>query len=280
MSDEKYFVKRRLKLLKLRRKARRGEIAVRRLFALLRFCLIIFIFYGLYRVANCHYWYFPSVGLKPGKNIEIMGNSIVKKKKIFSAIKNLPLPKEPIYKINPNIIAREIEKLPPIKKAYVRRFWNPARLVIAVQEVIPAIVISPSEDTREVAAFSFDGEYISHEYLPLSKKTHAIKILSYGTNDDYEQWDKKKINDLYNLAKQIEYYSKEKVQYIDLRIKNNAFVQLESIKIRLGALDLNVYERIKAIPSMMASEDVRQLAANTKYIDLSWSDVQYVNVSE
>lgn len=281
MADELYSTKRRIKALKLRRKARRTEIAVRRLYKIFKFCLIIFMFYGVYRVMNAHYWYLPNDALETGNKIQILGNSIVSNKKILNEIRKVPLPKEPLYKINPDDMVQVLENLPPIKRVYLRRFWFPARLVIIVQEVIPAIIISPSEDTAEVAAYSFDGEYINRDYLPLSKKPHAIKVLSYGTeSDDYEKWDKEKINMLYRLAKQIEHYSGEKVQYLDLRIPNNAFIQLKSVKIRLGALDLNVFERIKSIPSMMASPDVKRLSSNTKYIDLSWSQVQYVNVKE
>ena len=88
------------------------------------------------------------------------------------------------------------------------------------------------------------------------------------------------INSLYKLVKEIEHYSKEKVKYLDLRIPNNAFVQLENVKIRLGVLDLGVFERIKELTSMMSSNDIKRLASNTKYIDLSWSDVRYINVKE
>lgn len=282
MADEQYYtVERRLKLQKLQRKARRGEIKLRRLFKLLKFFLIIFAFYGIYRVAYSHYWYFPNDMTTTGKNIEILGNSIVPNRRILYEIKKVNLPKKPFYRISPDKIADILEVLPPVKRVYVRRYLFPARLVIMIQEVIPAVVISPSEDTFEVAAFSFDGEFISRDYLPLTKKNYAIKVLSYGTkDDDYEKWDKKKINDLYKLVKQIEHYSGERVKYLDLRIPNNAFVQLETVKIRLGVLDLNVFERIKAIKSMLASPDVKRLASNTKYIDLSWSQVQYVNVSK
>lgn len=281
MADEqKYSVQRRIKQHKLRRKARRVEIIVRRLFKIFRFCLVLFMFYCIYRLANAHYWFFPQDMLSTGRNIEIHGNSIVSGKKILSEIRKIHIGNEPLYKINPDEMVKELEALPPIKKAYIRRFWFPARLVVMVQEVIPAVIISPSEMTPEVAAYSFDGEFISREYLPLTKKPYAIKVLSYGTkDDDYEKWDIKKIMSLYRLVKETEHYSGEKVQYLDLRIPNNAFIQLETVKIRLGVLDLGVFERIKELASMMASNDVKRLASNTKYIDLSWSDVRYININ-
>lgn len=280
MADEQYSIRRRIKQHKLLRKARRIEIIVRRLYKFSRFCLILLIFYGIYIYTNAQCWFFPDDMLTQGKNIQIYGNSIVSNQKILSEIRKIPV-NQPLYKFNPEPMVKELEALKPIKKAYVRRFLFPARLVIVVQEVIPAIVISPSEIMPEVAAYSFDGEYISREYLPLNKKDYAVKILSYGTkDDDYEKWDTKKIMNLYRLVKETEHYSGQKVQYLDLRIPNNAFIQLETVKIRLGIIDLTVFERIKELASMLASDDVKRLSNNTKYIDLSWSDVRYININE
>ncbi len=281
MTDEQYSVKRRIKQYQLRRKARRAEIIVRRLFKIFRFILIIALFYFVYRIANSHYWFLPQDIFITGKNVEILGNSIVSNDKILDTVRKIHLDNEPLYKINPDEMVKELELLSPIKKTYIRRFWFPARLVIMVQEVIPAIIISPSEFTPEIAAYSFDGEFISSEYLPLNEKSHAVKILSYGLpEDDYEKWDVKRIMHLYRIVKETEYYSGEKVQYLDLRIPNNAFIQLETVKIRLGTTDLTVFERIKELASMMKSEDVKRLKDNTKYIDLSWSDVRYINVNQ
>lgn len=281
MPEENYSVKRRIKYLKLRRKARRGEIFIRRVFKVLRFCLIVLIVYGVYLLSDAKYWYLPEDIFSAGNNIEFSGNSIVSDKKMLNELKKVQLEKAPIYRINPDKISRAIEALPPVKRAYTRRLWMPARLFIAVEEVIPAVIISPYEDTPEIAAFSFDGTFISREYLPLANRKNIVKVLSFGTkDDDYEKWDKKKVNLLYRLADEIEYYSGEKVKYIDLRIPNNAFVQLDSFKIRLGVLDLNVFERIKAISSMLSSNDIKRLAPQTRYIDLSWSQVQYINIEE
>lgn len=279
MSDEQHIIKRRIKLLKLRRKARRGEIFIRRVYKILRFFLILFIFWGVYRVSISKYWYLPISETE--KNIQIIGNSIVSRNKIINEVKKVPLPDKPIYKINPNKLAKKLEELSPIQKVYIRRFWYPARFVIAVQEVVPAIVITPYENVPEVAAYSFNGVYISREYLPLTKKNNVIKILSFGVgDDDYEKWDVEKINKLYKLVKLVEFYSGEKAKYLDLRIKNNAFIQMESVKIRIGALDLGAFERIKAIKSIMKSEQVKKLSKKIKYVDLSWSDVRYINVEE
>ncbi len=277
MSDE-YVVQRRIKQQKLRRKARRGEIAIRRIYKFVRFSFILFIFYATYRLAICHYWFLPNDLYEKGigKQLEIIGNDIVSEKKVIEEMKKFPIEKKPIYQVNPAEIANQIEQLSPVKRAYVRRFWLPARFVVMLEEVTPVIVISPSEEAPAVAALSITGELIGREYLPLSDKYDVVKILTYGTNDDYEKWDVEKISDLYKLGSLIEEYSGEKLEYIDLRIKHNAFAQLESAKLRLGEIDVSVFDRIKVIHYILP--EIKQMSDKIKYIDLSWKDSKYLKM--
>ncbi len=270
-------IQRRMKKEKLRRKARRGEIALRRIYKFIRFIFIIFIFYLLYKLALSSYWYLPqNIFEEPrGKHIEILGNKIVSNEKILNEMKKITLENMPIYKINPAETANQIEQLSPVKRAYVRRYWLPARIVVMIEEVNPAITISPAENTNEVAAFSLTGEMIGREYLPLKDNFNTVKVLSYGTKgDDYEKWDVEKINNLYRLVKLIEQYAGERVQYVDLRIPHNAFVQLESAKLKLGEIDVSVFERIKSIHDILPA--VKRMKLKTKYIDLSWKDSKYI----
>ncbi len=272
-----YTVERRLRQQKLRRKARRGEIALRRLYKFIRFIFILFVFYGIYRISAAHFWYLPNnlYDDKSGKHLEILGNNIVSDEQIIKELKKFPLPKKPIYRINPDKAANQIEQLQPIKRAYIRRFWLPARLVIMIEEVTPAIVIAPTEEAPVISAFAITGETIGKEYLPLKNNNDVIKILSYGTKgDDYKNWDKEKINDLYKLGKLIEEYSGEKVSYIDLRKPHDAFAQLQTVRLRLGEIDVSVYERIKAIYDILPEIKNRHLKA--KYVDLSWRETKYI----
>ena len=281
MSNE-YILERRMKKYRLRRKARRGEIMLRRIYKFCRFLFLLFIIFMLYRLAGSHYWYFPTDIYNSHDNrIEILGNSIVPNEKILNEIKKVDIPKEPIYKYNPAPIARQIEQLAPIKRAYIRRYWFPARFVIMIEEIIPVITVSPSEDAPDVAAFGLSGEYIGREYLPLNNKINTVKVLTYGTNgDDYEKWDTDKINDIYKLAKSIEEYSGEKLQYLDLRTKNDAYAQLDTVKLRLGKIDVSLFDRIKGVKEILSSPDIIRLKNHTKYIDLSWQKVKYVNLDE
>ena len=270
-----------MKQYRLRRKARRGEILLRRIYKLIRFVFLLFIIYGIHRVAVCHYWSLSSDVFNNNevKRIEILGNLIVPDETIINEIKKIPIKNEPIYKINPSQIANKISTLQPVKHAYIRRYWFPARFVVMVEEVTPIITISPSEDAPDVAAFAQTGELIGREYLPLDSKFKTIKILSYGTNnDDYEKWNTDKINYLNKLAKAIEEYSGEEIEYFDLRQAHNAFVKLQTVKLRLGELDVSLFERIKSIKGILASQDIKRLLNKTNYIDLSWQNVKYVNL--
>ncbi|MBQ4122314.1 FtsQ-type POTRA domain-containing protein [bacterium] len=279
MSNE-YFIERRIKQHKLRRKARRGEIAVRRLYKFIRFLFVIFIFYAIYRIGNAHYWYLPNdIYTNPKSTaIEILGNNIVKREKIINTIKTIPIEEKPLYKINPAELTHKLESLPPVKRAYIRRYWLPSRLVIMLEEEEPAIIISPTETTQEIIAFSKSGKIIPKEYLPLDSKFKPVRILSYGTQgDDYEQWDKEKITKLYNLAYYVKTYANEDVLYIDLRQPHNIFIQLQNIKIRLGELDDTAFERIKSIQDIMP--ELKILKENIKYVDLAW-ETKYLKLDK
>ena len=144
-----------------------------------------------------------------------------------------------------------------------------------LEEETPVITIAPSEDAPDVAAYSFSGKYIGREYLPFNESIKTAKILSYGNKgDDYEKWDKDKINGLYKLYKSVEEYTGEGVKYIDLRNPHDVYVCTDSVKIRLGEPDLSVYERIKSIHEILSEIKSRQL--KVKYVDLSWKEAQYI----
>ncbi len=279
--EQNHTVLRRLKYLKLRRKARRGEIFIRRLYKTFRFFFILFIFYGVYRVYNCHYWDVdPEIFKNPTpESVQIDGNSVVSSDKIYRVLSDYNFKSEKIYKINPTEIEKKIEQLVPIKKAYVRRYWFPARFVIMVDELIPVIRIAPSEEAPDTMAYAISGEAITKEYLPLNEEMNVVKILSYGTkNDDYDNWDKDKILNLYNLAMAIKEYSGEEVEYIDLRNPHNAFVKIQSVKLRLGEIDISVFERIKDIHDILPK--IKQFAHQVKYVDLSWKESKYLKMEQ
>ncbi len=76
----------------------------------------------------------------------------------------------------------------------------------------------------------------------------------------------------------IEVYSGEKVKYIDLRQPHDAYVQLESVKIRLGEIDPSVYERIIPLYSILSEIKQKNIKSTLKYVDLSWQKVKYLKM--
>lgn len=277
--EHSYIVNRRLKYQKLRRKARRGEILVRRVFKFVRFCFILFIFYATFRLGATRHWFLPNdlYENKPIDRVEILGNSIVSDEKIIEQMKKVQLERKQIFKIDPKPIEYQIEELIPIKRAFVRRFWLPTRLVVMVEELLPVITIAPSEDVQPVIAFALTGELITRDYLPLPENSHVIKILTYGNKgDDYDMWDVERIQYLYKLGLMLEEYSGEKVLHIDLRNPHNAFAQLESVKVKLGELDQAVFGRIKPIRDILPQID--NVAGKIQYVDLSWKDSKYLKM--
>lgn len=277
MSNE-YAVQRRIKHHKLRRQARRGEILVRRIYKLCRFLFVIFIFYATYRLGATHFWYLPAnIYDEPSVHLEILGNELTSNEKILSEMRKIPLENEPLYKINPEGTTHQIEQLPTIKRAYIRRYWLPARLVVMVEEVTPAFTISPSEDAPDIAAFALTGELIPREYLPLKNKQKIPRILTYGTKgDDYDDWDKDRINKLHELSTLIEEYSGEKVEYIDIRNPHNAFAKITSVKLKLGEIDESINERIKPIQDILPQ--IKPLVDKIQYVDLSWKESKYLKM--
>lgn len=273
-----YAVERRLKHHKLRRQARRGEIFVRRIYKICRFLFVLFIFYAAYRLSATHFWYLPqNIYEEPSVHLEILGNNITSSEKIISEMKKIPLLNEPLYKIDPAATAHQIEQLPPIKRAYIRRYWLPARLVVMIEEVTPVLTISPAENAPDVAAFAITGELIPKEYLPLNEKQKTTKILTYGTKgDDYENWDIERITNLHNLAIHLEEYSGEKVEYIDIRNPQNVFAKIQSVKLKLGKIDESVYERTKSIHDILP--EIKPLIDKIQYVDLSWKDSKYLKM--
>ena len=63
--------------------------------------------------------------------------------------------------------------------------------------------------------------------MPIPPEFNATKILTYGlAGDDYEQWDKKRVDEILKLIKTIEAYSKQDVKYVDLRNPKDVYVQI------------------------------------------------------
>lgn len=274
-------VKRRIKASQLRRKLNRNSAFFRKTYKFLRFVFVVILFYFAYQICGLKGWYIDAENFYNGEaeNIEILGNEIVSRERILNTIREFNITSEPIYKLNPSAMTNKLTKITPIEKTYIRRYAFPARLVIMVDEILPVITISPSENAPDVVAFAITGELITRDFLPLPNHIKTTRILSYGTQgDDYHDWNKEKVLMLYNLARATEEYSGENVEYIDLRTPNNAVIKISSVKIKVGEINNSTFETIKEIHNILPA--VKQMKKDIKYIDLSWEKTKYLKMEK
>ena len=271
--------KRFLKKKRRERIVRKGRLKQERLRTLIRFVLILMMLAGLYYGLTDKGWYMDKNAFNKvdSASVQIINNKIVSSKTILLLLKNSNVPNVPIYMARTNYIRKEIKKLSPIENVYIRRYAFPARMLIIVRERIPAITIAPDVKVQPVAFFTTDGKLIGREFLPLDKSFETVLVLSYGTKgDDYHKWDLNKIKEIQKILRYVETYSKEKVEYVDLRNPNDVYVKIKSVNIRLGKLDDTVFKRIERIPSILPQ--VQQVKTKVKYLDLSWEKVNYLKL--
>ncbi len=265
---------RRMEYYKKKRNQQRIKTTIFKTHTLIRTFLIILILWCSSKFMVCHYWYLPQNVFEtyPNKNVRIIGNRITSEEQIIKSLKAIPIPNKPLYLMNTIPYEKEIEKLSPVKKAFVRRYWLPARLEVTIEEQIPALTISPNPTAPEIAAITLDGNIITKEYLPINdKKCKTYKILTY---DDYTKWSKHEILSLQTLAQRIEDFSSEKLIYLDIRNKNDVYAQLETIKIRIGELNTTLKNRIERLTSIMPQ--IENLKRQTDYVDIRWDNTTYL----
>lgn len=261
------------------RLVRKGRLKRERFRAVIRFFitigLILLLVYGL----KCPGWYMDKDAFNRIGNgsVEIINNNIVPEAKILALLKNSNVPNVPIYMARTNSIKKEILKLAPVENVYIRRYAFPARIQIIVRERTPEILIAPDVNAKPAAFFTTDGKLIGKEYLPLKNNYKTLKVLSYGNKgDDYRKWDLDKIREIEKIVKYVETYSKESVEYVDLRNPDDIYVKIKTVNIRLGKPDENIYKRIERIPSILPQ--VKLVDSKVKYLDLSWEKVNYLKL--
>ena len=271
--------KRFVKKKRRERVVRQGRLKQERLRAVVRFFLSVGIILGFSYFWNVKGLYMHQDSFnKVGNNaIEIINNNIVPTHKILMLLKNSDVPNVPIYMARTNAIKKELMQLDPVENVYIRRYAFPARMQIILRERTPFITVAPDVKAPPVAFFTTDGKLIGKDFLPLNKSYKTILVLSYGNKgNDYHKWDLKKLKEIQKIVRYIETYSKEPVEYVDLRRSNDVYVKINTVNIRLGKLDESVFKRIERIPSILPQ--VKQVKTKVKYLDLSWEKVNYLKL--
>lgn len=270
---------RRLKQAKMQRQVRRSRRRLSRLRSLYKFVLVMGLIFLGYFILKMPQWRLHSNAFDSLNNpqLEIVNNRIVSSQKILMALRRNQVPKKPIFLVKTDNLKKSITQLEPIQDVYIRRFWFPARLQIIVIERTPIVTISPNTDVPPIAFFSADGKLIGREYMPLSEDYKTVLVITYGTGDDYRNWDVNKVNNFKKLAMLIERESGEKVEYIDYRNPKDVYVKIPTVNIRLGSVNPSTYEKIQRLPSLLPQ--VKLVNKKLKYIDLRW-DSNYFKLDE
>ena len=272
-------IKTRIKRNKQERHVRKTNMWMRRLRMLLRFLFILSLMLLCFKLIRMRQWYMSPKAFDSADSpyLEITNNKIVPTYYIIAALRKSEVPKVPIYMYNTDEIEENLKSLPPVENVYIRRFWFPARLQIIIQEDIPSITIAPDEKVPPIAFFSSDGKLIGRDYMPLSPDFKAVRVITYGSGDDYRNWDKTKISNFKKLAATVEMDSGEAVEYIDYRNPRDVYVKIPTANIRLGSFNAGTYDKIHRIPSLLPQ--VKMLNKKVKYIDLRW-DTNYIKLDE
>ena len=281
MADEKpkYNQNRRLKQAQMQRQIRQSQKRLNRLRVFYKLFLILGLILSIIFILKMPQWRlkpdaFDSVN---SSALEIINNNIVPEQKILSALRRNQVPQDLIFLVKTEDLKKSITQLEPIQNVYIRRFWFPARLQIIVIERTPIVTISPNLEAPPIAFFSADGKLIGREYMPLDDDYKTVLVITYGSGDDYRNWDKAKVNNFRKLAATIELDSGEKVEYIDYRNPKDVYVKIPTANIRLGHFNSGTFDKIHRIPSLLPQ--VKMLNKKVKYIDLRW-DTNYIKLDE
>ena len=281
MSDEKpkYNQNRRLKQAKMQRQVRQSQRRLVRLRILYKLFLIFGMIFLILFILKMPQWRLSSNAFDSLENpaLEIVNNHIVPEQKILSALRRNQVPRQPIFLVKTDDLKKSITQLEPIQNVYIRRFWFPARLQIIVIERTPIVTISPNLEAPPIAFFSADGKLIGREYMPLDEDYKTVLVITYGSGDDYRNWDVNKVKNFKRLSDLVEAETGETVEYIDYRNPKDVYVKIQSTSIRLGSMNPSIFDKIGRLPSLLPQ--VKMINKKVKYIDLRW-DSNYIKLDE
>lgn len=281
MSDEKpkYNQNRRLKQAKMQRQVRQSQRRLVRLRILYKLFLIFGMIFLILFILKMPQWRLSSNAFDSLESpaLEIVNNHIVPEQKILSALRRNQVPRQPIFLVKTDDLKKSITQLEPIQNVYIRRFWFPARLQIIVIERTPIVTISPNLEAPPIAFFSADGKLIGREYMPLDEDYKTVLVITYGSGDDYRNWDVNKVKNFKRLSDLVEAETGETVEYIDYRNPKDVYVKIQSTSIRLGSMNPSIFDKIGRLPSLLPQ--VKMINKKVKYIDLRW-DSNYIKLDE
>lgn len=277
--NPRYHQNRRLQQAKMQRQIRKSQRRLAALRSLWKFTIIVFLICLGLIILKMPQWRLHTNAFDSlnSSALEIVNNRIVPSQKILSALRRNQVCTKPIFLVKTDDLKKSIMQLDPVQNVYIRRFWFPARLQIIIIERVPIVTISPDINVDPIAFFSADGKLIGRDYMPLEDDYKTVRVITYGSGDDYRNWDRTKVNNFKKLASTIEISSGEQVEYIDYRNPKDVYVKIPTVNIRLGSFNSGTFDKIHRISSLLPQ--VKMLNKKVKYIDLRW-DTNYIKLDE
>jgi len=267
---------RQAKKLHRERKVIKGRLKQSRLKAFIRFLISVALIGLIFLTSKLNGIYFDGDAFKLSKSesVEILNNKIIPTTKIYSVLKTIEMPKTCIFFLRTGEIKKKLYLLKPVEKVYIRRYAFPARIQIIIRESAPAIIVTNDLKEKPLAYFTVGGKIVSREYLPLPSDMNALTVLTKGGS--WTKWDKDEQQRLLKIAKYIETFSKEPVEYIDYRNPDDVYVKVKTVNIRLGLPDDSIWLKMERLPSIMPQ--LKYVNSKIKYLDLSWEKVNYLKL--
>ena len=262
------------------RKVRKGRRKVNRLKSFLRFVIFVLLLLVTYEFFRLSGWYLPQDAFKNPQlgKVEVLNNKIIPDNVVKNEIKDIKVPNIPIFLMNINQIRKELYKIPVLKLVYVRRYAFPARIQIILTERIPLVILKTDLNSKPMAFYTSDGMIINAKnYMVLPNDSSVLKILT-TVSAMKKDITVEAIEEIRRIVDEVENYSNEKVEYIDMRNPNDVYVKIKSANIRLGVTDSTVFERIKRIYTILPQ--ITEVNSQIKYIDLSWDKVNYLKLKK
>ncbi|MBR1425118.1 FtsQ-type POTRA domain-containing protein [bacterium] len=241
------------------------------------FVLTFLLIFLSYKFFNLKQWYLPQDAFQNSNAgiVEVFNNKIIPTYVINQVIKDVPVSKLPIFLVSVKPIKKELYQIPVVDKVYIRRYGFPARIQIIVRERTPLAIIRDDLNSKPQAFFTSDGVVVTNKkYMNLAQTSQVLNILSKYSKD----WNFEKVKEIEKIVKDVETYSNEKVEYVDMKNPNDVYVKIKTTSIRLGILDSTVFERIKRIYTILPQ--ISGVDGQIKYIDLSWDKVNYLKMNK
>lgn len=198
----------------------------------------------------------------PETDIKVAGNQVVTAKQVRRALYSCL--QKPIYALNPRELEEQVQTLPDVHRAFVRRYLFPRpHLIVQVMEEFPwaSFAHSPEEPVTEV--ISQTGRFIPLSQFP---GIYQPELKIYGT--EKTKLDEKDVANWSNWVSFIQAQTNNPVEYVDMRQANCIEVKTGDLQLRLGAADSMLSKRLNRLSSVLpvlATVD-RQ---NIEYVDLS-----------